>query len=340
MKKTNQLLAALIASTGILFGASAQAQSAAPIVIKFSHVVAAETPKGKAAEMFKKLAEERTGGRVKVEVYPNSVLYKDKEELEALQLGAVQMLAPSTAKFGPLGFREFDAFALPFIFDNYSDVHKVLQGPIGGALLKKLETRGLTGLAFWDSGFKQFTGNRSMHKPEDLKGMKIRIQSSKVIEEQMRSLGVLPQVMAFSELYTALQTGVIDGDEQSTPNIWTQKFYEVEKHMTVSNHGYTGYAVVTNKKFWDELPADIRTQLDGAIKDATVFANDVARKDNEAALEMIKNSGRMEVFTPTPQERSEWKRTMVKVHATMAPRVGQEFLESIYRETGFEVAKK
>lgn len=336
MKKPTQLIAALVAATGLAFAAPTFAQGEAPIVIKFSHVVAPDTPKGKAAEMFKKLAEERTKGRVKVEVYPMSQLYKDKEELEALQLGAVQMLAPSTAKFGPLGVKEFDALALPFIFDDYNEVHKVLQGPIGDGLLTKLESRGLTGLALWDSGFKQFTGNRPMKKPEDLKGMKIRIQSSKVLEEQMRSLGVLPQVMAFSELYTALQTGVIDGDEQSTPNIWTQKFYEVEKNMTVSNHGYTGYAVVTNKKFWEGLPPDIRAELTAAMKETTKYANDIARQDNEAALENLKKSGRMEVVTLTPQERAEWKRAMVKVHDKMAPRIGKEFLESIYNETGFK----
>lgn len=333
MKTPRKLIAALLATCCL--GGLGEALAQEPIVIKFSHVVAMDTPKGKAAEMFKKLAEERTKGRVRVDVYPNSQLYKDKEELEALQIGAVQMLAPSTAKFSPLGVKEFDALALPYIFDNYDEVHKVLQGPIGNGLLKKLEPRGLTGLAFWDSGFKQFTGNRVLKKPEDLKGMKIRIQSSKVLEAQMRSLGVMPQVMAFSELYGALQTGVIDGDEQSTPNIWTQKFYEVEKNMTLTDHGYTGYAVVVNKKFWDGLPPEIRKELDSAMKDATVFANDTARKDNEAALEALKKSGRMAVLTLTPQARSEWKRAMTKVHREVEPRIGKEIIEAIYKETGF-----
>ena len=332
------MLIRLLVATAALVIAQAVA-AANPIIIKFSHVVALDTPKGKAAEMFKKLAEERTDGRVKVDVYPNSSLYKDKEELEALQIGAVQMLAPSTAKFGPLGVKEFEALALPYIFDNYDEVHKVLQGPIGDGLLKKLEIHGITGLAYWDSGFKQFTGNRVMKKPEDLKGMKIRIQSSKVLEAQMRSLGVMPQVMAFSELYSALQTGVIDGDEQSMPNIWTQKFYEVEKNMTVTDHGYNGYAVITNKKFWDGLPSDIRDILDGAMKDTTRFANEIARKDNETALEMLKKSGRMNVIILTPQERMVWKHAMVKVHRDMESRVGKDILQSIYKETGFDPSK-
>ena len=250
------------------------------------------------------------------------------------------MLAPSTAKFGPMGIKEFDALALPYIFDDYDEVHKVLRGPIGDGLMKKLEPRGLTGLAFWDSGFKQFTGNRVVKKPQDLKGMKIRIQSSKVLEAQMRSLGVLPQVMAFSELYNALQTGVIDGDEQSTPNVWTQKLYEVEKNMTVTNHGYTGYAVVVNKKFWDGLQPDIRAELNDAMKEASRFANDVARKDNEAALEFLKKSGKIAVLTLTPEERNVWKQEMTKVHREIEPRVGKEIIEAIYKETGFTGASK
>ncbi|MFH1028934.1 MAG: DctP family TRAP transporter solute-binding subunit, partial [Pseudomonadota bacterium] len=173
----------------------------APIVIKFSHVVAVNTPKGQAAEYFKKLAEERTKGRVKVEVYPNSQLYKDKEEMEALQMGSVQMLAPSLAKFGPLGLKEFEVFDLPFIFDDRAELHKVTQGPVGAKLLKKLETKGLMGLAYWDNGFKVMSANKPLKTVDDFKGQKMRIQSSKVLDAQMRSVGAIPQVMAFSEVY-------------------------------------------------------------------------------------------------------------------------------------------
>src|SRR5213078_367013 len=174
-----------------------------PIVIKFSHVVATDTPKGKGAEYFKKLAEERTKGKVKVEVYANSTLYKDKEEVEALQLGAVQMLAPSLAKFGPLGVREFEVFDLPYLFDNYAELHKVTQGPVGAALFKKLESKGIVGLAYWDNGFKVMSANKSIKVPADYKGLKMRIQSSKVLGDEMKALGAIPQVMAFSEVYQA-----------------------------------------------------------------------------------------------------------------------------------------
>ena len=172
-----------------------------PIVIKFSHVVALDTPKGKGAEQFKKFAEERTKGRVKVEVYPNSQLYKDGEEMEALQLGSVQMLAPSVAKFGPLGVREFEVFDLPYIFDSYSDLHKVTEGAVGKMLFAKLESKGITGLAYWDNGFKDFSANKALKVPADVKGLKLRIQSSNVLEAEIRALGGIPQKMAFSEVY-------------------------------------------------------------------------------------------------------------------------------------------
>src|SRR5213078_683141 len=172
-----------------------------PIVIKFSHVVAPNTPKGLAADKFKELAEKYTSGKVKVEIYPNSTLYKDKEELEALQLGAVQMLAPSNSKFGPIGVREFEVFDLPYILPDLKTLRKVTDGPLGAKLLKLLEPKGMTGLAYWDNGFKQMSANRKLVSPADYKGLKIRIQSSKVLEAQFRTLGSIPQVMAFSEVY-------------------------------------------------------------------------------------------------------------------------------------------
>ena len=232
-----------LALSGVPLFAAAQQ----PTVIKFSHVVAVDTPKGKAAEFFAKRAGELTKGAVKVEVYANSTLYKDKEEMEALQLGAVQMLAPSLAKFGPLGVKEFEAFDLPYIFDDTNELHKVTQGALGMALLAKLEPKGIKGLAYWDNGFKSFSANKPLRTPTDFRGLKMRIQSSKVLESQMRSLGALPQVMAFSEVYQALQTGVVDGTENPHSNLYTQKMYEVQKYVTLSNHGYLGYAVITNK---------------------------------------------------------------------------------------------
>jgi C4-dicarboxylate-binding protein DctP len=252
-----RIACALIFAALPLAGAHAQA----PIVIKFSHVVATNTPKGSGAEFFKKLAEERTKGRVKVEVYANSTLYKDNEEVDALQLGAVQMLAPSLAKFGPLGVRDFEAFDLPYLFDSYDELHKVTYGPVGAGLFRKLEPKGIVGLAYWDNGFMDMSANKPLRKPADFRGLKMRIQSSKVLDSQMRALGAIPQVMAFSEVYQALQTGVVDGTENPPSNLYTQKMYEVQKYLTLSDHHYLGYAVIANKKFWDGLPPDIRKTL-------------------------------------------------------------------------------
>jgi len=308
----------------LVVGGNAWAQS--PIVIKFSHVVAKDTPKGKAAEKFKELAEAATKGRVKIEVYANSTLYKDKEELEALQLGAVQMLAPSMAKFGPLGVKEFELFDFPYLFTDQQSLERVTNGPVGKEMLKRLETKGLIGLSFWDNGFKIMSSNRSMHVPTDLKGLKLRIQASKVLDEQMRVLGANPQVMAFSEVYQALQTGVVDGLENVPSNLYTQKMHEVQKHMTVTNHGYIGFAVVVNKKFWEKLPADVRSQLDGAMKEATEYANKIAQQENEAALDAIRKSGKVTVYMPTDAEKAEWRKVMLPVHKTMEERIGKDLI--------------
>lgn len=327
--------AAAAAGAGLALPAMAQQ---APIVIKFSHVVATDTPKGKAAEYFKKLAEERTKGKVKVEVYPNSQLYKDKEEMEALQLGAVQMLAPSLAKFGPLGVKEFEVFDLPFIFDNYEELRRVCDGPLGQGMLKKLEPKGILGLAYWDNGFKQMSANKMLKTPEDMKGLKMRIQSSKVLEAEMRSVGALPQVMAFSEVYQALQTGVVDGTENPVSNLYTQKMHEVQKFLTLSDHGYLGYAVIVNKKFWEGLPADVRPVLESAMKDATTYANDIAKKENEEALAKVKASGKTQIVTLTPAERLAWKKAMIKAHEQMADRIGKDLIQAVYKETNFNPA--
>ncbi len=311
----------------------------APIVIKFSHVVAADTPKGKAADLFAKKAAELTKGRVKVEVYPNSTLYKDKEEMEALQLGAVQMLAPSLAKFGPLGVKEFEVFDLPFLFNSYDSLHLVTNGPTGKALLDRLEPKGIRGLAYWDNGFKSFSLNSPIRTPADLKGKKLRIQSSKVLEEEARALGALPQVMAFSEVYQALQTGVVDGTENPISNLYTQKMHEVQKHLTLTEHGYLGYAVIVNKKFWDGLPADIRGQLEQALEQSTRYANQIAKVENDSALEAVIKSGKTAVYTPTPAERLAFKKALVPVHQKMEDRIGKEVIQSIYSTIKFDPAK-
>ena len=323
------LIALTLAATFASAPAFAQAPAAAPIVIKFSHVVATDTPKGKGAVRFKELAEKLTNGRVKVELYANSSLYKDKEEMEALQLGAVQMLAPSLAKFGPLGVKEFEVFDLPFLFVDQAALTRATQGPVGKMMLAKLEPKGIKGLAFWNNGFKQMTANKALHVPGDFKGMKMRIQSSKVLDAQFRAVGANPQVMAFSEVYQALQTGVVDGTENTPSNIYTQKMHEVQKFMTISDHGYIGYAVIVNKKFWDSLPADIRPKLDQAMAEATTYANAIAQVENDQAVAGIRKWGKTTIYNLTPAEKAQWRTAMLPVRKEMESRVGKETLAAI-----------
>ncbi|MCB8747303.1 TRAP transporter substrate-binding protein [Rhodoferax sp. U2-2l] len=325
----------VIAAAMLAAGLSVHAQT----IIKFSHVVAADTPKGKASEFFAKKAAELTKGKVKVEVYANSALYKDKEEMEALQMGSVQMLAPSLAKFGPLGVKEFEAFDLPFIFDDRTELHKITQGPVGAALLTKLESRGIKGLAYWDNGFKSFSANSPLKTVADYKGKKYRIQSSKVLEEEIRAVGGIPQVIAFGETYQALQTGVVDGTENPPSNFYTQKMHEVQKHLSLTNHGYLGYAVIVNKKFWEALPADVRTPLMQAMNEATTYANQIAQEENDKALASVKASGKTTIYTPTAEERLALKKAMAPVHTKMADRVGKDTLQQIYQATGFDPSK-
>ena len=309
----------------------AMAQS--PVVIKFSHVVAPDTPKGNGAEKFKELADKYTNGKAKIEVYANSSLYKDKEEVEALQLGAVQMLAPSLAKFGPLGVREFEVFDLPYILPTKEALRKITDGAIGKKLFAKLEPKGITGLAYWDNGFKIMSANRPLHVPADFRGLKMRIQSSKVLEAQIRALGAIPQVMAFSDVYQALQTGVVDGTENPPSNMYTQKMHEVQKHATLSNHGYLGYAVIVNKSFWDKLPSDIRQGLEKAMAEATAYANNISEQENEQAIVEIKKSDRTTFYELTPQEQAAWHTALEPVTHEMASRVGKDLIDDFQKET-------
>jgi C4-dicarboxylate-binding protein DctP len=306
-----------------------------PIVIKFSHVVAPDAPKGKAALFFKELAEKYTNGRVKVEVYPNSSLYKDKEELEALQLGSVQLLAPSIAKFSPLGVKEFDIFDLPFLLSDEARARQMMASPMMADLNKKLEAKGVLPLAYWDNGAHDYTANKALILPEDFRGMKMRIQGGKVQDAVARELGAIPQIIAFGELYQALQTGVVDGEDNVPTNILTQRFYEVQKHLTISHHSRLTYALVTNKTFWNSLPEDVRTQLDRAVKETSVFFNDTAEKDNADAIEKIKASGKTEIHVLTDAEKKAWIAKLMPVHTEMQSRFGKDFIERIYKASGF-----
>jgi C4-dicarboxylate-binding protein DctP len=332
---TRRSAVALAAVAPLALASRALAQS--QVVIKFSHVVANDTPKGKGALKFKELAEKYTGGKAKIEVYPNSTLYKDKEEIEALQLGSVQMLAPSTAKFAPLGAKEFEALDLPWLFKDDATYANAMKGPIGQWLFKKLEAKGISGLAYWDNGFHMVSANRPLLMPADFQGLKIRISGSKVADQYFRNLGSIPQIMAFSEVYQALQTGVVDGCENTASNYLTQKFHEVQKHITVSYHAHLQYAVIVNSKFWSGLPADMRAQLTQAMNEATDYTNSIARKENEDALAAIKASGKTTLHYLTDAQRDAWKKAMAPTYVWAKGRVGGEVLALVYKELNIKM---
>jgi len=318
----------------LLLGLAPAHAEQASIVIRFSHVVAPDAPKGKAALRFKQLAEQATDGRVRVQVYPNSELYQDRDELEALQLGAVEMIAPSLSKFAPLGVRDFEVFDLPFLFPDEAALHRITEGPIGRGMLQRLQSKGITGLAFWDNGFKSFSANRPLRLPADMKDLRMRIQPSRVLDAQMRALGAQPITMRFGEVHAALEAGVVDGTENPPSNFYTQDMQDVQTDFTVSNHGYLGYAVIVNRKFWDDLPFDIRDRLEESMREATRYAASISRAENEQALEAIRASGKTRVHVPTAAERQAWQQALSPVIAGMRDMIGSQLIDDIQDELG------
>lgn len=285
-----------------------------PIIVQFSHVAGEDTAKGKAALKFKALAEARTAGRVRVEVYPDSTLYKDREELQALQMGAVQMLATSLSKLASVGGSGFEVFDLPFLFKDHAAFRAAVDGPVGAMLLQQLEPSGLKGLAFWDNGFKVFSANRPLLSPTDFQGIKVRIQSSRILVAQMKALGADVSIHPMANVYEALRSGQLDGQENVPTNIYSQHLHEVQSHLTVTRHGYLAYVVLVNRQFWDKLPADIRLELTQALREATQYANSIAEAENERALELLKASGKLTVHEPTAPELALWRTTLAPVY--------------------------
>jgi C4-dicarboxylate-binding protein DctP len=310
-----------------------QAHAQTPIVIQFSHVVTADTAKGRAALKFKELAEQRTNGRVRIEVYPNSQLYKDREEMDALRLGAVQMLAPSLSKLAGVGGTDFEAFDLPFLFQDHAAYRRVVDGAIGAELLHRLEAKDIKGLAYWDNGFKVFTANRSLQTVQDFKGLKIRVQASKTLVKQMQRMGADPSISPLINVFEALRMGKLDGEENTPVNVASQRLHEVQSHLTVSNHGYLAYAVIVNKAFWDKLPVDIRITLEAAMRDTTAFVNSIAEAENTKALERIRASGKLSIYTPGAQELDQWRKLLDPVSLAAQSGIRPELVKAIQAVT-------
>lgn len=320
-----RLILSALAAISLMATSGAHAQQ--PVKIKFSHVVADNTPKGAGALLFKKLVEERLPGKVVVEVYPNSSLFGDAKEMEALLLGDVQIIAPSLSKFDKFT-KKLQVFDLPFLFDDIQAVDRFQQSPAGQDLLKSLASKGYTGLAYWHNGMKQISANRPLREPGDAKGLKFRIQPSNVLEEQFKALGSNPQKMAFAEVYQALQTGVVDGQENTWSNIYSQKFHEVQKYITESNHGVIDYMIVANTKFWNGLPQDIRTVLEKAMAEATDHVNKTSEEFNQRDKKRIMDSGRSEIITLNKQQLADWRKAMQPVYKKFEGEIGKDLIEA------------
>jgi len=301
------------------------ASAADPISIKFAHVVAEHTPKGQGALMFKKLAEERLPGQVKVEVYPNSSLFGDGKEMEALLLGDVQLLAPSLAKFEHYS-RPIQIFDLPFLFTDINALDRFQQSPQGQALLKSMEGKGITGLGYWHNGMKQLSANKALYEPKDARGLKFRVQASAVLDEQFKALRAAPRKMSFAEVYQGLQTGVVNGTENTWSNYESQNVYEVQKFFTESNHGAIDYMVITNTKFWNGLPEEVRKTLDEVMAEVTVEVNKQAEALNQTSRQRIADSGNSEIITLTPEQRELWREAMRPVWKKFESDIGPDMI--------------
>ncbi len=304
---------------------------AAPIKIRFSHVVSPNTPKGQAADMFARLANERLKGKVEVQVFPNSQLYTDKKVLDALSTGSVEMAAPSSAKFTSW-VPQLQLFDLPFLFKNSKVLYETMDGKVGKKMFNLLKKKNMLGLTMWDNGFKQIGNNvREIRKPSDAAGLKFRIMSSKVLEAQFKAVGGNPLVMPFSEVYSALEQGVIDGQENTWSNMYSKKFYEVQKYITATNHGYLGYMVVTNAQFWNHLPKDVRTELEAILKEVTVWIRENALKINMDQKAKIIAAGTTKVTELTEAEKDEFRKAFKPVHDQFRSVIGADLIDEVYR---------
>lgn len=312
-----------------LASAAAGAQPARGLTLRFSHVVAQETPKGLAVARFKSLVEQRSDGRIQVQIYPGGQLYGDHDEMAALQLGAVEMLAPSLSKFGRIGFPEFGLFDLPFLFASVADVRRITQGPLGQRLLKGLGRHGMSGLGYVDNGFKQMSANRPLLKPADFVGLRMRVQASQVIAAQMRALGAQPVSLPFSETRRALAAGVVDGTENPVSNFWTQKMHEVQSDLSLTEHGYLGYAVVVNQRFWLSLPEADRALLEQALGEALAYGNQIADTQNAQALAALRVIGPTRIHSLTPAQRARLRQAVEPVHAALARRIGPAWMAAM-----------
>jgi C4-dicarboxylate-binding protein DctP len=299
-----------------------------PITIKFSHVTADSTPKGQGALKFKELAEQKLPGRVEIQVFPNSQLFDDDQGMDALQLGDVHFLAPSLSKFDRYT-KKLQVFDLPFLFNDIDAVQRFQNSGTGIELLDAMRDKGFQGLAYWLNGMKELSTNRpQLQRPKDVKGLKFRIQESDVLQAQFRALDANPQKMAFSEVYQALQTGVVDGQENTWSNIFTQKYHEVQDVIAETNHGIILYMVITNASWWDSLPEDIRTGLTEAMREATEYANNLSNEINQRHRKEIEAVGKARIQELTPDDIAAWRMAMAPVWKQYESEIGKDIIDA------------
>ncbi|WP_439888611.1 TRAP transporter substrate-binding protein [Pseudomonas sp. MBLB4123] len=306
---------------------SAQAASQGPILIKFSHVVADNTPKGQGALLFKQLVEERLAGKVRVEVYANSSLHGDADELEALRKNEVQLLAPSLAKFGQYT-QQLQVFDLPFLFDDLDAVNRFQKRAKGRQLLRAMEAHDIVGLAYWHNGMKQLSASKALLLPTDAAGLNFRIQSSEVLDAQFRQLGAQSQAMPFAEVFEALQSGRVQGAENPWSNIYSKNLHRVQPYISETNHGVLDYMLVSNPRFWYAIPHAIRVELEGIVDEVTYAVNRQAEADNRADRQRIEASGSSQVIGLSAEQREAWRNAMRPVWRQFEAQIGADVLKA------------
>ena len=305
---------------------------AAEYVMKISHVVSSSTPKGIASDYLEKRIEELTNGRIDVQVFPNSQLYGDGEEMKALVMNNVQVIMPSLSKFTSIA-PQMQLFDLPFIFRDKAHLYAVMDGEVGAKLKSFIDAKKqMLAFDYWDAGFKHFSSSKQpIVNPEDAKGLKFRIQSSKVLEAQFKAVGGNPQILPFSEVYSALQQGVVDATENPLSNFFTKKFHEVQSSLTLSSHGYLGYLVVMNQQFFNKLPKDLQEHVKTAMKEATELERrETAIEDAkiiDALRKYAKDSGRLEIYELNDEQVANWRRVMSTVYPQFYKVIGEDLIK-------------
>lgn len=298
-------------------------------VIKFAHVVNASTAKGKAAEKFGELIEERTNGQITVEVYPDSQLGSDREIQEQIQSGIVQMNAPFTGVL-PSFLKDYEVFDLPFLFDDKEHAFNATNGKLGELLGERIADQGFRVLGFWDGGFKHLTNSKhKIETPDDVAGLKLRTSQSPLLISQFEALKASGVSIDFSELYTALQTQTVDGQENPLANIVSQKFYEVQDYITLSGHGYMGYVLMIGEDFYSSLPSDLQTAIDEVSVEVSEWQWQQAAADEEEYMDVLEESG-IEITELTDEQKAAFKDAMSSTYDEFMKMDGaQELLDAL-----------